>query len=108
MRKKGSGGGFVALVVFIILLVGGGINLIKEYAPYFVAGAVGFTLLLIFLVRRSANKTYLFIGNTATKVYHRPGCRTLGNINKRNLIGFTSEAQAIRKGYSKCTICKGE
>ncbi len=43
-------------------------------------------------------------GNTASKVFHRPGCRYY-NCSKCT-VTFSTRAKAVEAGYRPCKVCK--
>lgn len=46
-----------------------------------------------------------WIGNRASRVYHRPACPACRGIRRTNLTFFQSEAEARKAGYRRATDC---
>lgn len=48
-----------------------------------------------------------FVGCTATKLFHKPGCAHVADIEKAGTkVMFTNRAEAIQAGYKPCEDCK--
>lgn len=48
-----------------------------------------------------------FVGCTATKLFHRPDCAHVADIEKAGTkVMFTNRAEAIQAGYKPCEDCK--
>ena len=48
-----------------------------------------------------------FVGCTETKLFHRPGCKHVAEIEKAGTkVMFTTRAEAIQAGYKPCDECK--
>lgn len=56
-------------------------------------------------IRKATPAITKLYGSKNAKKYHLSSCEWAKKINKRNLIVFKSESDAIKKGYSPCTIC---
>ena len=75
-------------------------------------------LLIVFLVifgliihHKNKRREYLalpvyFIGNKATKIYHKPDCPHLQKTVLANRIAFRLPAETARLGYRPCGDCK--
>lgn len=51
-------------------------------------------------------KEVQYIGNSNTKKFHYPSCRSVKDIKSSNKVEFYSRDEAINAGYSACGICK--
>lgn len=51
-------------------------------------------------------KEVQYIGNSNTKKFHYPSCRSVKDIKDSNKVYFYSRDEAINAGYSPCGICK--
>ena len=48
-----------------------------------------------------------FVGCTATKLFHKPGCAHVADIEKAGTkVMFTNRAEAVQAGYKPCEDCK--
>jgi hypothetical protein len=48
-----------------------------------------------------------FVGCTATKLFHKPDCAHVADIEKAGTkVMFTNRAEAIQAGYKPCEDCK--
>lgn len=47
-----------------------------------------------------------YVGSIKSNKYHLPTCRYAEKIDSENQIWFTTEEEAIAKGYSPCGVCK--
>jgi hypothetical protein len=48
-----------------------------------------------------------FVGCTATKLFHRPDCAHVADIEKAGTkVMFTNRAEAVQAGYKPCEDCK--
>jgi competence protein ComEC len=53
---------------------------------------------------REPDKTVTYIGNYRSRVFHRPECGNLPEIENR--ITFTNRDDAIAAGFRPCKLCK--
>ncbi|HTL97925.1 MAG TPA: Ada metal-binding domain-containing protein [Holophagaceae bacterium] len=54
-----------------------------------------------------AAKARGFVGCTQTKLFHKPGCAHVADIEKAGTkVMFTTRAEAIQAGYKPCEDCK--
>lgn len=54
-----------------------------------------------------AAKTKGFIGCTQTKMFHKPNCKYVSEIEKNGTkVTFTRRQEAIQAGYKPCEECK--
>lgn len=48
-----------------------------------------------------------FVGCTETKLFHKPGCAHVADIEKAGTkVTFTNRAEAVQAGYKPCEDCK--
>ena len=48
-----------------------------------------------------------FVGCTETKLFHKPGCAHVADIEKAGTkVSFTNRAEAVQAGYKPCEDCK--
>ncbi|HET8901746.1 MAG TPA: Ada metal-binding domain-containing protein [Holophagaceae bacterium] len=48
-----------------------------------------------------------FVGCTETKLFHKPGCAHVADIEKAGTkVMFTNRAEAVQAGYKPCEDCK--
>ena len=48
-----------------------------------------------------------FVGCTETKLFHKPGCAHVADIEKAGTkVMFTTRAEAVQAGYKPCDDCK--
>lgn len=74
---------------------------------------LGALILLVALIvhrRRARRRAYLalpvqFIGNAATKTFHRLDCPHLEKVHPANCIAFRLPAETARLGYRPCGAC---
>lgn len=50
--------------------------------------------------------TIRFVGNRVSQVYHVPSCAWANKIRARNVVAFGSAAQATRRGFRPCGVCR--
>ena len=54
-----------------------------------------------------AAKARGFVGCTETKLFHKPGCAHVADIEKAGTkVMFTTRAEAVQAGYKPCDDCK--
>lgn len=46
-----------------------------------------------------------FVGNRASKVFHRPTCRLVLKIKPENTVWYANREEARKAGYTPCKIC---
>lgn len=56
-------------------------------------------------VKANSDKEIYFVASMKAKKYHRPSCRTIKRILKKNLIKFSCVEDAKKKGYEPCKVC---
>jgi hypothetical protein len=49
---------------------------------------------------------YKYLASKNSKVFHRPLCSSAARISPKNLVGFSTRAEAIRAGKRPCKLCK--
>lgn len=47
-----------------------------------------------------------YIGNKKSLVFHYPDCSGVANMNENNMITFTTRREALKAGYTPCSICQ--
>ncbi len=47
-----------------------------------------------------------YIGNSDSRCFHRPGCRSVRDIRADHHVRFSSRKEAIDQGYVPCRRCK--
>lgn len=53
-----------------------------------------------------APKAAAFVGNKATKTFHRAGCALAAKMKEANRVPFATAAEAVKAGYKPCKVCK--
>ncbi|MBN1376797.1 hypothetical protein JW949_00505 [Candidatus Woesearchaeota archaeon] len=56
--------------------------------------------------KETKKEKYSLIGTKSGNKYHKPGCRMLKNVPKKEIIRFEDRKQANNKGYTKCKFCQ--
>lgn len=46
-----------------------------------------------------------YIGNTNSRKFHRPGCKSVAKMSDKNKVAFSTRDEAIADGYQPCKIC---
>ena len=54
----------------------------------------------------SQTTAHNYIGNSNTKVFHRPTCRYVSQISPDHIVYFSTREEAISAGYRPCKVCK--
>ena len=55
---------------------------------------------------KPAAAKYQFVASKNSKVFHLPGCPSVGRITPENLEGFADRAEAVGAGKRPCKRCK--
>ena len=55
--------------------------------------------------RKTSSANTKFYGSKNLRKFHLPTCEWAKKISKPNLIVFNSESEAIKKGYTPCSVC---
>lgn len=86
---------------------------IQENWKTIVAVLVVLVVLLIYYRQKKKQRraAYLalpviYIGNSATRVYHRPSCQKIAGLSQQNAVAFRTQEEVIRSGYAPCGHCK--
>ena len=59
------------------------------------------------MVLSGAMKAKGFVGCTQTKIFHKPDCKVVAEIEKAGTkVMFTRRQEAIQAGYKPCEECK--
>jgi hypothetical protein len=53
-----------------------------------------------------APKAAAFVGNKATKTFHRADCALAAKMKEANRVTFATAAEAAKAGYKPCKVCK--
>lgn len=53
----------------------------------------------------SQNKSYLYIGNSNSKIFHKSDCTSAAKMKDSNKVSFSSREDAVNSGYSPCGRC---
>lgn len=112
MRRKTSSGGIIGAAI-VLLGVWFAVRMFEKYWPYIIGvGAALLLWIVIHVVRkRRARDEYMslpviYVGNSATRTFHRPNCRTINGLNNTHGVPFRYRDEALRAGYTPCGICK--
>lgn len=86
---------------------------IAEHWQLVVAVLAALILLAVILHRRKKARIaaymalpVIYVGNKATRTFHRPGCSKLSSLAPLNTVHFRTVEEVQRFGYSPCNICK--
>lgn len=51
-------------------------------------------------------KTTAYIGNSNSRIFHKPSCSSANTMKEENKVSFKSREDAVKSGYAPCKRCK--
>lgn len=57
-------------------------------------------------VKTTQTRSYSYIGNCNSGIFHRSTCASVKRMNEENKVGLESRQEAIDRGYTPCKNCR--
>jgi hypothetical protein len=61
---------------------------------------------LILTAAAPPKEGFKYVGNSKTKVFHTPACKTVKAMADKNAVYFKDIEEAVKKGFKPCKVCK--